>query len=165
MAVDRADANGLFAMVCEMLDECGLNGNNMVGIGTDSCNVMAGNKHSLQCLLCQLWPNVIDNPFSNYAVDNAVKDAMKEIPDMMEAFIKKCYNWFCNFSLHLCKYHTLSEIFEADPEQEETAWLENVTMCVQWRRNTKRTITALLLGPRHLLLILISHQKRSHHSN
>ncbi len=79
---------------------------------------------------------------------------------------QKCCNWFSNSSLHLCKYHPLAEIFAVGPEQEETAWL-NMSPCMQWRRRTKRrTITALLLQVRHLLLILISLQKRkSQHSN
>ena len=95
--ISHADALNLEAAVRRIMKDWNLEGNNMVGLGTDGASVMTCRHHSLQSLLSCTWPHVIHNSCTNHALDLEAKGAVQAaLPSSMECILKVSFKWFSN---------------------------------------------------------------------
>jgi len=86
--IAKADAIGLEGAVRLKLDEWGLEGKNMVGLGTDGAASMVGENNSLQALLRRTWPHITHIRCVCHALDLATRDAVrKAMPSNIEYMV------------------------------------------------------------------------------
>jgi Domain of unknown function (DUF4371) len=126
--IAKADAIGLEGAVRLKLDEWGLEGKNMVGLGTDGAASMVGENNSLQALLRRTWPHITHIRCVCHALDLAARDAVrKAMPSNIEYMVRVTFNWFAHSFQRLSAYQEIAQLIGfsndmgGDGEEEELA--------------------------------------------
>ena len=88
-----------------------LNGEDLVGIGTDGANVMSGEHHSVVALLRRTWPHVVHLKCVCHSIDLIAKSAVKAaLPSHIEFMITDSHNWFARSSPRLHAYQDVASL-------------------------------------------------------
>jgi len=126
--IAKADAIGLEGAVRLKLDEWGLEGKNMVGLGTDGAASMVGENNSLQALLRRTWPHITHIRCVCHALDLAARDAVrKAMPSNIEYMVRVTFNWFAHSFQRLSAYQEIAQLIGfsndmgGDGDEEELA--------------------------------------------
>jgi hypothetical protein len=129
--IAKADAVGLDGSVRQLMETWNLQGEDLVGLGTDGANVMKGQHHSLLSLIRVSWPHVVHLQCVCHALDLAAKETVrKTMPSNLEHMIRETYNWFSVSSLRQLQYKEILDLVgfstSVDDEDEDEMWNDQV---------------------------------------
>ena len=111
------------------MEQWGLSGEDLVGIGTDGANVMSGCNHSLASLLKRTWPHLIHIKCICHSLDLVAKKAVKSsLPSHIDYLIRECFNWFARSQPRLHAYQEIAQLIgfskvvpESDQDESDEA--------------------------------------------
>ena len=136
----HANALNLEAAIQGIMDRWGLEGKNMVGLGTDGASVMTGQHHSLQSLLRRTLPHVIHNSCTNHALYLAAKNAVKAaLPSSVDYILRSSFNWFSHSASRVDDYRKIAQLigigYEEDEDQNDEAEQETDPKIVEGQQS------------------------------
>ena len=93
-----------------LFEDCNLNPNSFVGLGTDGENKMAG-EGGLQGKLKEKYPWIVFVKCIAHGCDNSSKQANVVMPSDVLKLVTECYNWFAHSALRQSRYkETLKKV-------------------------------------------------------
>lgn len=111
MQVKSKDFDGNLNSCRNLMQQWTLDGEDLVGIGTDGANVMCGQHHSLVTLLKRTWPHIVHLKCVCHSIDLIAKNAVKSaLPSHIDFLIRESYNWFAHSSQRLNAYQDIASL-------------------------------------------------------
>ncbi|XP_067625875.1 E3 SUMO-protein ligase KIAA1586-like [Eurosta solidaginis] len=92
--LSNSTAEGIVDAILKTLQECNLDINKLIGLGTDNASTMVGINKGVIALLKNHNKNIILMPCICHSIQLAVSSASKYIPNDIEFLISESYNWF-----------------------------------------------------------------------
>lgn len=135
-AANRTDADSLFNILIGVLQEAGLDLNQIVAQGYDGAAVMSGNQHGLAALVKQLVPSAVYVHCQNHRLNLVIVDTMKAIPEAGEFFalLQRLYVFVSGSYVHAKWIETQKKCHPNEKPRElqrliDTRWACRIDAC------------------------------------
>ncbi|KAI4454135.1 hat family dimerization domaincontaining protein-related [Holotrichia oblita] len=138
----ECDAKSVHDAIISQLKIDGLKFENMIGVGVDGANVMAGRHNSVTAILKRELPDLIVVKCVSHSLHLCAEKAAELLPRQLEFLVREAHNWFSYSPKRLEYYKTLFETINAnkDPKKIQglsgTRWLARYqainTILEQW---------------------------------
>ncbi|KAI4454180.1 hat family dimerization domaincontaining protein-related [Holotrichia oblita] len=115
----ECDAKSVHDAIISQLEIDGLKFENMIGVGVDGANVMAGRHNSVTAILKRELPDLIVVKCVSHSLHLCAEKAAELLPRQLEFLVREAHNWFSYSPKRLEYYKTLFETINANKDPKK----------------------------------------------
>lgn len=125
--VPTANAENIYRVLMDSFNNRNIPLTNMIGFGSDGCNVMMGDRDSVKTRLLRDLPGITISKCVCHSAHLCASQACKEISESVEQLARDIYNFFKNSDKRQFDFRNFQSFVEVDPHKilkpSKTRWL------------------------------------------
>ncbi|XP_063890379.1 uncharacterized protein LOC135116761 [Helicoverpa armigera] len=125
--IPTANAENLYRALIDSFTSRNVPLTNMIGFGSDGCNVMMGDNDSVKTRLTRDLPGIVISKCVCHSAHLCASQACKEIPESVEQLARDIYNFFKNSDKRQFDFRNFQSFVEVEPHKilkpSQTRWL------------------------------------------
>lgn len=110
----RATGVHLYQLIIASLEERGIPKENLIGLGSDGCNVMMGEHNSVSSRLKRDYPGIIIMKCICHSLALCSSEACKKLPPELEQLAKAIYSYFSSSVKRQCEFYDFQKFTETE---------------------------------------------------